>query len=56
MTSYMELSDPLRFLREKAKAFGIAAEMDRVKICGQVVMRPATISPAQWLEFWEKIQ
>lgn len=29
---------------------------DHVVICGQVVQRPASISPSQWLQFWEEIK
>lgn len=27
---------------------------NHVIICGQFVVRPKTISPSQWLKFWEE--
>jgi hypothetical protein len=29
---------------------------DRVIIAGHTIMRPASISPSQWLRFWEKVK
>jgi hypothetical protein len=33
----------------------IEVSMDRVVICNQIVTRPASISPSQWLQFWRKV-
>lgn len=33
----------------------IITAKDHVIICGQVVQRPASIAPSQWLQFWERL-
>jgi hypothetical protein len=30
----------------------IIVAKDHVIICGQVVMRPGSVSPSQWMRFW----
>jgi len=32
----------------------IIIDPDRVMIEGQAVIRPSSISPSEWLEFWER--
>jgi len=34
----------------------VVVAKDHVIICGQVVTRPASIAPSQWLEYWERLQ
>lgn len=33
----------------------IEVSSDRVIVCNQVVNRPASIAPSQWLEFWRRV-
>lgn len=33
----------------------IVVSKDHVIICGQVVQRPPSLSPSQWLRFWERV-
>jgi len=45
-------------VRQHGEAFGkpiITSAANHVVICGQCVQRPESISPNQWMNFWERV-
>jgi hypothetical protein len=52
----LKLAENLPTLVNHTRKPTIVVAKDHVIICGQFVVRPTSITPSQWLHFWERVQ